>query len=51
MWFNTLKSYALHTDAKVSKGGLKALENFIDECVKGLKIETDATQKSTVLEV
>lgn len=50
-WFNTLKSYALHTDLKVNKGGLKALEHFIDECVKGLKTEADAEKKSTVLEV
>lgn len=51
IWFNTLKSYALSADVKVSKGGLKAFEKFIDECIKGLKSQADITQKSTILEV
>jgi hypothetical protein len=50
-WFDNLKSYSLREKTDVQESGLKALGKFIEESVKSLKIEVDATQKSIILEV
>jgi hypothetical protein len=50
-WFDNLKSYALREKTDILESGLKALGKFIDESVKILKIESDATHKSSILEV
>lgn len=50
-WFSSLKTYALHSGQKDQERCQKALKTFIDECIKGLRVEEDLGRKSTVIEV